>query len=344
MVEKRVETKRRLKNMDKNDPRYSHYKANKNALKWLCVVAYGRLGFANSTFGRINSHEVVSYIGRKIVIQAKEIAEAHGFTVIHAYVDSLFICRPDAAKEEDFHSLLDEIEQETKLPIELEEIYPWMAFVSSRQNPNLSVANRFFGLLSDGGYKIRGLASRREDTPPFVANIQLDVLQILAKEKDPTRLTNLLPEILSLLHERISALNDRNFPIEELLVTQILSRELNEYRVRSPVARAACQLQEVGKNIRMGQRIQFIYTKTKQGVWAWDIPEPFNPAFIDVPRYKELTFRAAHEVLQPIGVTENVLRNWIFSQASYLVPPGTLHHRLEIPLFANLNRVRLDAI
>ena len=185
MVEKRIKIKRLLKKMDKNDSRYIRYKAYKNALKWLCVVAYGRLGFANSTFGRINSHEVVSFIGRKMLLKAKEIAEDHGFTVIHAYVDSLFICRPDATKEEDFQPLLDEIEQETKLPIEVEELYSWMAFVSSRQNPNLSVANRFFGLQSDGEYKLRGLASRREDTPLFVANAQLQVLQILAKEKDP---------------------------------------------------------------------------------------------------------------------------------------------------------------
>ena len=72
----------------------------------------------------------------------------------------------------------------------------------------------------------------------------------------------------------------------------------------SPAARAASQLQSIGKNIRMGQRIQFIYTKTKQGVRAWDLPEPFNPALIDIAKYKELLFRAVHEVLQPLGVTE----------------------------------------
>jgi DNA polymerase-2 len=342
MVEKRVETKRRLKNMDQNDPRYSYYRAIKYALKWLCVVAYGRLGFANSTFGRINSHEVVSYVGRQALIMAKNIAEDHGFTVIHAYVDSLFICRSDSTKEEDFQSLLNEIEQETKLPIELEEIYPWMAFVSSRQNPNLSVANRFFGLQPNGEYKIRGLSLRREDTPQFVADAQLEVLKILAGEKDPGQLTNLFPEILNAILKRISALNDLCVPVEQLLITQTLSRELNEYRTLSPVGRAARQLQAVGKHIRMGQRIQFIYTRTKGGVWAWDLPEPFNPGFIDIPKYKELIFRASHEVLQPLGVAERVLRNWMFSQASYLVPPGLLHNRIEMPLFANLPRVRVE--
>src|SRR5512138_1107619 len=41
MVEKRIKVKRLLQKMDKNDSRYLRYKAYKNALKWLCVVAYG---------------------------------------------------------------------------------------------------------------------------------------------------------------------------------------------------------------------------------------------------------------------------------------------------------------
>lgn len=337
MVKKRIRIKEALKQMSKNDSRYIRYKAYKNALKWLCVVAYGRLGFANSTFGRINSHEVVSFLGRKLLLKAKEVAEAHNFRVIHAYVDSLFICKPDASTEADFQSLLEEIQKETDLHIELEEIYPWMAFGTSRQNSNLSVANRFFGLQSNGEYKIRGLSSRRDDIPLFVANAQLDVLRILAKERDPSQLIKLLPEILNTVHERIASLSNQKLLISELLVTQTLSRELNEYRTLSPVARAARQLQAAGKNIRMGQRIQFVYTKTKQGVWARGAPEPLSLPQIDIAKYKELLFRAIHELLQPIGVTENVLRNWMFSQASYLILPGLLHNNLELPLFANLN-------
>ena len=342
MVEKRVRIKQVLKKLDRNDERYVRYKAYSNGLKWLCVVAYGRLGFANSTFGRINSHEVVSFIGRKMLIKAKEIAEDHGYTVIHAYVDSLFICKPHATKEEDFQPLLNEIEAETKLPIEVERVYSWMAFVSSRQNPNLAVANRFFGLQADGEYKVRGLALRRDDTPLFVAKTQGQVLQILSKEKDAQQLTRVLPEVLDMLQEKVSALNNRKVPLEELLITQTLSRDLHEYRVLSPVARAAAQLQAAGKNIQMGQKIQFLYTKTKQSVYAWDLPEPLNPALIDNARYKELLFRAAHEVLQPLGVPQNVLQNWMFSKVSYLLPPGRLHHRLEMPLFAHLKRVRVD--
>ena len=341
MVQKRVAIKRLLKKIGKNDSRYVHYKALANALKWLCVVAYGRLGFANSTFGRINSHEAVTHIGRKMILRAKEIVEDHGFTVLHIYVDSLFIYRPEATTEQDYQLILEEIECETKLPIEVEEVYSWMAFVSARHNSNIPVANRFFGLQPDGEYKVRGLAIRREDTPGFVAETQLQILQILANERDPTQLHRLLPDVLSMLRERLSALVNQKIPLSELIVTQTLSRELNEYRVPSSVARAALQLQTVGKVIRMGQRIQFLYTTTEQGVHAWDLPDEFNPALIDVSRYKELLFRAVHEVLQPMGIPENVLLGWLFGETSYMLPTGwldpTQFQKSELPLFANLS-------
>ncbi|HXG24670.1 MAG TPA: DNA polymerase domain-containing protein, partial [Chthonomonadales bacterium] len=197
---------------------------------------------------------------------------------------------------------------------------------------------------ADGEYKIRGLACRREDTPPFVAEAQLQVLQILSKETDPRRLTRLLPEVVGVVQERLSALNGKRVFPGELLVTQTLSRELDEYRLPSPAARAARQLQSTGRNVRMGQRIQFIYTTTRPGVHAWDMPGPFDPALIDATRYGELLFRAVHEVLEPLGVSGSVLRNWMFSRASYLLPPGWLHHRLELPLFANLQRLRVDML
>lgn len=132
--------------------------------------------------------------------------------------------------------------------------------------------------------------------------------------------------------------------MNELLVTQTLSRELTDYKMFSPAARAARQLQVIGKDVRMGQRIQFLYTRTKQGVHAWDVPGLLDPTWIDTARYKELLLRAVHEVLQPLGITESVLRNWVFTKASYLLPPGLLHHSLEIPLFAGLKRVRVEMI
>lgn len=339
--DKRLKLKRLVKTLDPQDPRTRsmrrRYKAVVDALKWLTVVAYGRLGFANSTFGRINAHEVVSFLSRKVITCAKMVAEARGFRVLHLYVDSLFISCPGASLA-DFQSLAQEIERETHLPIELQKVYPWFAFLGTRENPNISVANRFFGLSADGDHKIRGIALRRSDTPRFVSNIQIEILNILAREPDPAKLVNLFPEILATIQEGLVALKARQVPLTELVVTQTLSRELNEYSYFSHAATAAKQLEAMGKKLRMGQRVRYLHIAAGPGARAWDLADELDPRIVDLPRYRELLLRAVHEVLQPLGVTEDVLRAWLFSRAGYFTPPGLITSRsdlssIHLPLF-----------
>lgn len=358
MRDKRLALKQWLKSLDKNDPRYrssrqryrmlaalTNKKAVADSLKWLTVVCYGRLGFANSIFGRINSHEVVSYHSRKMITKAKLIAERLGFTVHHLYVDSLFVSRSDARKE-DFQVLVKTIEQETELPMELENIYAWFAFLSSRVNPKLSVANRFYGVAANEEHKIRGVASRRGDTCSFIANIQKQVIQILAREKDSTRLVDLLPEALAFVQDQLTALKNGNIPLEGLVVSQSLSRELDQYSVLSPLASAAHQLRVHGRNIRRGMQIKYLYVSRGPGVHAWDLPNPSDWKAVDRMQYRKLILRAVHEVLQPIGVTEAILKNWVIGQAGYLAPPGFLKSsnptRLALPLLADLKYLRVD--
>jgi DNA polymerase elongation subunit (family B) len=236
--------------------------------------------------------------------------------------------------------------------MDLENLYAWFAFLSSRQNPNLSVANRFYGIAANGEHKIRGIALRRGDTCRFVADTQRGVLEILAKETsrvtDRAKLVDLLPEVLVFVQERFDLLKDRAMPLDGLVLAQTLSRELDGYSVLSPLASAARQLQAQGRTVKMGQRIRFIYMGPGPGVHAWDLPFSIDSRLIDIPRYKELTFRAVHEILQPLGVTEKTLRDWLFSKAGYITQPGVLASveptRLELPLFNALKYVRLDAL
>ena len=359
MRDKRLALKRLLKSMAKDDPRYqdthrrytvaaqlSNFEAIVDALKWLSVVCYGRLRFAMSVFGRINSHEVVSYLSRMAILQAKRIAQAMGFDVLHLYIDSIFVSRRDASRE-DFQTLADKIGQETDLPMDLENIYSWFAFLSSRENPKVSVSNKFFGVAENGKHKIRGIASRRGDTCAFVADIQREIIQILAIEKDSGKLAGLLPEAVEMVQEKLTALKNREIPPEELVITQTLSRELDGYSVQSPAATAGRQLQAYGKNVGMGQRIRFIYTAPGSSVYAWGLPYPLDPRVIDVAKYKEMVLRASHEVLQPMGVTEVMLRNWLFHKAGYIVPAGLLNsskdnNKLALPLFSELDSLRVD--
>ena len=349
MIDKRVTLKRILKTMEKADPRRRRYKSQADAMKNLGIVSNGRMGFANSIFGRINAFEAISYIGRKIILQAKAIAEEHGFRVLHMYVDSLFLARDGATTAEDLRAVMEEIEAVTKLPIDLEEVYSWIAFVSSRRDPDVPVSNRFYCRKPNGEFKIRGLAQRRRDTCEFVREVQVLALNVLGQAQDPRRLTHLLPQLVEIVKERCAALQAGTIPLEELIVTQTLSRELNEYKASSALRTAATQLEAAGKKMNMGQIVRYVHTRGKPGAYAWDLPAAPKPNMINIPHYKELVLRAIWEVVQPLGVTEGLLRDWILGKASYIHVGDfprvrDLRFDSELPLFAKLNSLEKKLI
>jgi DNA polymerase elongation subunit (family B) len=108
--------------------------------------------------------------------------------------------------------------------------------------------------------------------------------------------------------------------LERLIVSQKLSRTLEEYRAPSPAARAAAQLRAVGKTLKPGQCVRFLYVYGAEGVYAWDLPQPPSPAMIDVPRYVELLLRAVSTLLQPLGVEEGWLRDFAASGVTVDTP------------------------
>jgi DNA polymerase-2 len=301
------------------------------------VTCFGYLGYKNARFGRIEAHQAVTAYGREALLRAKEAAEDLGFEVLHLYVDGLWVKKEGASAVADFQPLLDEILDRTGLPIALDGVYRWVAFLPSRTNARVPVANRYFGVFQNDSTKVRGIEIRRRDTPPFIVQTQKAMLERLAKVRRVDDLPSVMPVLMRLLQDRLADLRRGRIPTADLLVSQQLSRALEEYRSPSPAARAAAQLQAIGKERRPGQRIRFVYTRGVPGVYAWDLPDPPNPVTVDVARYEILLLRAAATIFQPLGVEEHTLRDWLFSNAGYLAPPGWLPNPLtkKPPLWAH---------
>jgi DNA polymerase-2 len=339
LLEKRIALKRKLLVMDHRDVRYERVKALSSAHKWLLVTCFGYLGYKNARFGRIEAHEAVTAYGREALLLAKEAAEDLGFRVLHLYIDGLWVQKEGAEQVADFQPVLEEIVDRTGLPIGLDGIYRWIAFLPSKTDPRVPVANRFFGVFRDGRIKMRGIKARRRDTPPFIKQAQREALELLAQAPDAKQLQAYLPKVVKLWQDRLDDLRSGRVPLEQLLVTQKLSRELEEYKVPSPAARAVAQLQGVGKEFKVGQYVRFLYTIGEPGVHAWDLPQRPDPGALDLDRYAELLLRAAHTVLQPLGVKEETLRWWLFSNAGYGAPPGEVG-KLGLPLFTSTGVLR----
>jgi DNA polymerase-2 len=277
----------------------------------LLVTCFGYLGYKNARFGRIEAHEAVTGCGREALLRAKEAAEDADFCVLHMYVDGIWIVRPDASRPEDFQPLVEEIARRTGLPLALDGIYRWVVFLPSRLDSRVPVPNRYFGVFQDGSIKVRGLETRRRDTPAWIGAVQMEMIEMLAKVEDADRLPDQMPRLVGLLRKRLAELRSGRVPMEDLLVGQRLTRAIEEYRVPSPAARAAAQLAAVGKHTRPGQRVRFLLLRGQPDVYAWNLSELPDPARLDLSRYRELLMRAASSVTQPLGVDQAMLEAWV---------------------------------
>jgi DNA polymerase-2 len=322
LLRKRAYYKQLMKGMPPDDPRREIYRRRYSAHKWLLVTCFGYLGYKNARFGRIEAHEAVTAYGREVLLQAKEMVEARGFRVLHLYVDGLWIHRPGAHARPDYESLLADIQGRTGLPIELEGVYRWLAFLPSRTEPRVAVANRYFGAFDDGSLKLRGIETRRHDTPRYLKDTQHGILEILAEARDAANFRATLPEAVAYATDRLQQLQRGDVPTRELVVCHRLSRRPEEFRVRTAAACAAEQLTNAGVDLRPGENVRFVYVPGEEKVRAWDRLD--GEVHYDRTVYTDLLLRAVETLFMPLGVDRATLELWMLGRTGYWGPPGVL--------------------
>ena len=304
LLDKRIGIKHLLADLHPSDCRTATLKARAQAIKWLLVVCFGYTGYRNARFGRIEAHMSITAYARDIILQAKEVAESMDYLVIGMYVDCLWICKPGDKTVADFQPVINAINDRTGLPIALDGVFKWVTFLPSRMESRISVPNRYFGVFQNGELKIRGIETRRRDTPPWINAIQQEILEMMAQAPDAGRLKDQLPAIISLLRRRIRALRQGQVKVDQLLVRLRLTRALDEYKGNSAASRAARQLAGIGKNLSAGDSVRFLYMRGKPGVSAWDLPKAPDLRNIDIERYTVLLLRAASSALTPLNLNE----------------------------------------
>jgi len=299
LLEKRLMLKNILSDLAPRDCRVPMLKARASALKWLLVVCFGYLGYKNARFGKIESHESVTAASRELMLQAKEVAEDMGFTVLHMYIDCLFVQQAGFEVPSQFTPLMDAIAEKTGIPIALEGVFKWVVFPASKRDSRVPIPNQYFGAFQDGTLKYRGIELRRRDTTTWVRKVQLAALQIMARADTKDELSESMTDVLALTEHVKSRLRAGHILLHELIVRQKLSRELDEYKTSSPAARAALQLRTEGKEIPAGGSVRFLYTRGGVGVHAWELEDKPDARSLDTKRYCHLLDRAIQTALDP---------------------------------------------
>jgi DNA polymerase-2 len=320
VLQKRAKYKQLLLQSNTSSKLKTIYDARQNSLKWILVTSFGYLGFNNAKFGRIDAHIAVCAFGRQILLQAAKIAERHRFRVLHGIVDSLWVKKNKEKKkytigekqedDDDYLELKESIEKETGFAISFEGIYKWIAFVASKRNDILPVANRYFGAFEEGGsLKIRGIEARRHDTPPFLCKCQEEILQIMAKGDNIKEVKLLMPKVKSTYQKYVQLLKDGRLPIEDLVFTKQLSKNAAEYNLnRNTVEKdAIVQLCNEGKYLKAGQTLRYViidYYYNRKHSKCRAIPIELinrNDTTYDIKRYLELLTDTCNSVTKPFG-------------------------------------------
>jgi DNA polymerase elongation subunit (family B) len=234
--------------------RYDH---RQTALKWILVTCFGYLGYKNARFGRIEAHETVTAYAREKLLTARAIAEARGFRVLHAIVDSMWIQKAGTTEAE-VRDLCRAIQAAVGIGINLEGIYKWMSFLPSRVKPAVSVANRYLGAFRSGELKVRGIDLRRSDTPPLVAEAQQRMVEILAQADDLVGFSARIPAVLEVFVEYAWRLREGQVRLTDLAIKRTVSKEAGEYKTNSQVGLASRQMADRGVAVHPGERVRYV--------------------------------------------------------------------------------------
>jgi len=261
VVQRLITKKTDLKSLQRSAPPElsRRYKLQRESLKWLLVCCFGYTGYKNARFGKIEAHEAINAISRETLLVAKEIAEDQGFELLHALVDSLYVRKKDASRQ-DYEKLAEEIEARTQLPMAVEDVYRYVVFLPSKQFAAVPVPNRFYAVAENGSLKVRGLALRRHDTPPLVTRMQNEVLAILSEADDFESYMKKLGVARLVFNKYLESIEEGSVSIEELVISKRISRSPKDYQKADMTAIAAQQIYGRGVRLRPGQTVEYVVT------------------------------------------------------------------------------------
>jgi len=310
IYEKRVALKAKTRSYPPDHPMAKMLKARSSALKWLLVVCFGFLGYKNARYGRIEAHEAVTRGGREVLMLAKEVAEEEGFEVLQMYVDALWLKKKGCSKPEHFEEVMHKIVNRTGLAIALDGVFRWVAFLPSKMDARIPIANRYFGVFQSGEIKVRGLEARRRDTPRWIGQVQTEMIARLGQARNRSELPQALNAAFEVYQDALAALKAGRVPLELLVINGKVSYALEAYKSATAAVRAARQLVKAGMQVRPGQRVRFLFMQGEPDVRAWELSGKVDPHSLDLRKYMELLAKAGGSVLLPFGIAPEVLMEW----------------------------------
>ena len=108
---------------------------------------------------------------------------------------------------------------------------------------------------------MRGIEARRHDTAEFFSNVQQGILNIMSEANSIKEVRDLMPKVRKFFQMHLELLRYKKVPINDLVLTKRISKDVDEYKNRNTVELdALLQLKHAGKSLKSGQILKYVLT------------------------------------------------------------------------------------
>ena len=279
-------------------------KAKKSGLEqgkaeWYNVVQSSLKVFLNASYGVFGSDafalyappvaESVTAIGRYVIKSTLQKAGEMGLLTLYGDTDSMFLWSP---KEELVQKLIDTVERESKLDLEVDKVFRYVAFSGLKKN--------YLGVVDAGEVVIKGLLGKKRNQPEFIKKAFEETIKDLASIRDPREFEDKKKLIVDKIRRIYKKLKRKEFMLDELAFNVMLSKAPSEYdKVTPQHVKAALMLEPFGRRFTRGDIISYVKVKSKDGVKPVQLAKLVE---VDVEKYLDALKSTFEQLLQALNV------------------------------------------
>jgi DNA polymerase I len=288
------------------------YNVVSQAIKVILNASYGVMGAEIFPLYCLPVADATAAIGRTTTMKTIEKCKETGIEVIYGDTDSLFLRNPSPKSVEELSSWA---RKNLGVDLEIDKHYRYIVFSELKKN--------YLGVLSDGTVDVKGLTGKKSHTPPFIRNAFYKILAILSRVNSEQDFETAKENIKNIIQENARNLELRNISQDDMSFNVMVNKSPSKYGKKTANAassgrsldgvernsmsafkglpqhiKAAKLLAEEGKEVRAGDIISYVKTKTADGVKPVGYARPEE---IDTEKYLETMEATFDQVLSSLS-------------------------------------------
>jgi DNA polymerase I len=287
------------------------YTVVSQAIKVILNASYGVMGAEIFPLYCLPVADATAAIGRNIITRTIEKCRESAIAVVYGDTDSLFLRDPSEGNVEEISKWA---KTNQGVDLELDKEYRYVVFNNLKKN--------YIGVLKDGTVDVKGLTGKKSHTPAFIRKTFYNMLDILGKVNTEKDFDTAREKIKDIVKESAKKLESNEYPLEELSFNVMINKSPEKYGKKTSEntritsidghdstsnsikgipqhIKAARLFSDNGRQIKAGDIISYVKTKTAEGVKPVELS---NHKEIDTEKYLEAMESTFDQLLTALDV------------------------------------------